>query len=172
MTIEEALRTALEYEAKVRAVYSDAVSRASDPVAKKVFGVLADEEQSHLHYLHQRLDELRETGKVTAGGLRTAIPSKEAIKEAVEKLRAKTRVPQKPAGGELDLFRSALQVETETSSFYKRMAEEMSPEGRELFRRFVEIEEGHLAIVQAEMDARTGLGYWFDVREFDLSGAA
>jgi hypothetical protein len=37
-----------------------------------------------------------------------------------------------------------------------------------LFQRFVEIEQGHLAIVQAEIDSVSGLGFWFDMREFDL----
>jgi hypothetical protein len=47
----------------------------------------------------------------------------------------------------------------------------LPPEGRPLFERFVEIENGHLAIVQAEMDVVSGLGYWFDMREFNIEGA-
>jgi rubrerythrin len=172
MTVEEALRTSLEYEAKVKAVYDDAVKRAEDPKARKVFGVLAKEEQMHLDYLRERLDELRSTGRLTAGGLETVIPSREAILEGVSRLKREVDVPAHPKGGELDLFRAALNVERETSSFYKRMVNELGPEGREFFARFVEIEEGHVAIVQAEIDAASGMGYWFDVREFDLSHPA
>jgi rubrerythrin len=172
MTIEEALRTSLEYEAKVKALYDDAVRKSDDPVAKKVFGVLAKEEQWHLDYLHERLEELRSTGKVSAGGLPTVIPSRHSIREGIETLKKKVEVRDRPRGRELDLFRAALAVEVETSGFYKRMVEELGPEGKEFFSRFVEIEEGHLAIVQAEIDAATGMGYWFDVREFDLSHPA
>ncbi len=172
MTIEEALRTSLEYEAKVKALYDDAVRKATDPMAKKVFGVLSKEEQWHLDYLHERLDELRSTGKISTGGLQTVIPSKQSIREGIEALKEKVEVGDRPAGGELELFRAALAVENETSSFYKRMVSELGPEGKEFFARFVEIEEGHLAIVQAEIDAATGMGYWFDVREFDLSHPA
>jgi hypothetical protein len=32
----------------------------------------------------------------------------------------------------------------------------------------LEIEEGHVSIVQAELDSVQGLGYWFDVPEFAL----
>ena len=34
-----------------------------------------------------------------------------------------------------------------------------------LFARFLEIEEGHVNLVQAEMDSLNGLGTWFDVLE-------
>ena len=36
------------------------------------------------------------------------------------------------------------------------------------FGRFLEIEQGHQAIVRAEIDALTGMGFWFDFQEFDL----
>ena len=47
-------------------------------------------------------------------------------------------------------------------------AELRAGEERALFQRFLEIEDGHHAIVQAELDAVQGLGYWFDVQEFKL----
>jgi len=34
----------------------------------------------------------------------------------------------------------------------------------------VEIEDGHVAIVQAEMDSLTGNGWWFDTFEVQLEG--
>ena len=71
-------------------------------------------------------------------------------------------------GQELDMMRKALALETETSSFYRKMVDELPPDARPLFSRFVEIEEGHLAIVQAEIDYMSGTGFWFDTQEFDL----
>ncbi len=41
-------------------------------------------------------------------------------------------------------------------------------EYRGLFARFLEIEQAHLLIVQAEIDAIAGHGSWFDVMEFRL----
>ncbi len=49
---------------------------------------------------------------------------------------------------------------------YKQMVATLDAEGKSLFERFVEIEEGHLAIVQAEIDMVSGTGYWFDTAEF------
>jgi rubrerythrin len=71
-------------------------------------------------------------------------------------------------GTELKMLGKALEAERKTSSFYRKMAAELPAEGQKLFQRFVEIEEGHVAIVQAEMDAVTGNGAWFDVLEIKL----
>ena len=67
----------------------------------------------------------------------------------------------------MELLSKALQMEIDTSNFYKRMVEEMGEEG-ELFARFLEIEEGHQAIVQAEMDFSGRTGYLFDFQDFGM----
>ncbi len=59
-------------------------------------------------------------------------------------------------------------MEAETSRFYESLVQDLPEEHRPLFERFVEIEQGHLAIVQAELDNLRGLGFWFDVQEFDM----
>jgi hypothetical protein len=48
------------------------------------------------------------------------------------------------------------------------MVGELPAEGQSLFARFLEIEEGHMAVVQAEIDNVNQLGFWFDLKEFDL----
>ena len=74
-------------------------------------------------------------------------------------------------GNELESLNRALEVERETSSFYKQMVATLDADGKKLFERFVEIEEGHVAIVQAEMDLVSGSGFWFDTAEFSLEKA-
>ena len=71
-------------------------------------------------------------------------------------------------GGELQMLSRAFDVEVKTSNFYKKMVTELTSEGQQLFARFVEIEEGHLAIVRAEIDYFSRSGYWFDFKEFDM----
>jgi rubrerythrin len=69
------------------------------------------------------------------------------------------------------MLEKALAVETETSGFYKKMVAELPPEGRAFFERFVEIELGHVALVEAELNSVQGAGFWFDMPEFDLEKA-
>lgn len=84
MTIERAIQTAIEFENEVRDVYKAAAEEAVDPVGKRVFTVLANEEQGHVDYLQSRLEEWRKTGKVDPVALDTAVPSREVVAEAAD----------------------------------------------------------------------------------------
>lgn len=167
MNLEEAIKTAIEYENKVFQTYQEAQAKAADPVGQRIFRVLADEEKGHVDYLQSRLTEWQKTGAITVESLDTAIPQCDAIKEASSKLGEHLE-KKSLTQDEIDLLQRALEVEQETSAFYKRMVDELDNEGQALFKRFVEIEEGHVAIVTAEMDSVKGLGFWFDMQEFQL----
>jgi rubrerythrin len=69
---------------------------------------------------------------------------------------------------EIGFLKEALDLERKTSAFYGELVEKLAPEHRGLFSRFLEIENGHVAIVQAEIDALAGHGHWFDFMEFSL----
>jgi rubrerythrin len=166
MTIEEAIKTSLQFENRVVGVYRQAVNEAQDPVGKKVFQSLADDEVKHVEYLEHKLEEWRKTGRVTPAELGTVVPSRDKIEAAVRNLQSKVAAPA--PDNEVRLLRQALQVEVETSDFYQRMVRELPPEGRKLFERFVEIEDGHKTIVQAEIDSVSGSGFYFDMPEFNL----
>jgi rubrerythrin len=98
--------------------------------------------------------------------LNTVIPSRERIRKAISTLEAHRSGDER--GGELQMLTRALDVEVKTNEFYKRMVKELPKEGKQLFAHFVEIEEGHLAIVRAEIDYLSKTGYWFDFKEFDM----
>ena len=174
LSIEAALKTAIDFEKRIKEIYKEASKQAQDPVGRRVFAALAEEEQGHLDYLRSRLREWQNTGRITPEKLGTAIPPKKVIEREMEAIKEQVHSHDfdKSKNTELKMLNSALEVEIETSDFYKRMVEELPREGQALFKRFVEIEDGHQAIVQAEIDYISGPGYWFDFREFDLSGGA
>ncbi|OGL41115.1 MAG: hypothetical protein A2161_07895 [Candidatus Schekmanbacteria bacterium RBG_13_48_7] len=165
MTLEEAIKMALDYEKKVRNVYKTAADSASNDTGKKVFNVLAKEEQGHIDYLQTKLNEWKKTGKVIAEKLATVVPSKRVIEDGVKKLDIHLSNAKK--GSEREFLSKALQLEIDTSNFYKKMAAELGKDGN-LFARFLEIEEGHQAIVQAEMDFNDRTGYLFDFQDFGM----
>ena len=168
MTVEEAIRTGIVFEKKVHATYQTAAKRAEDPVARRVFTTLADEEQGHVNYLESRLTEWQKNGRLSGEKLETVLPAAERIRGGLQRLRAQVSKRQGSFAGELDSLRQALAAEEETSTFYRQMVQELPPEGQALFARFLEIEEGHAALVQAEIDNVTHMGFWFDLKEFDL----
>ncbi len=169
MDLEAAIKSALEYENHVEDLYEEAAKSATDDVARRVFQTLADEERGHVRYLESRLEEWQRTGAITTEGLETAFPPRDVIEEGVKKLIATAEPRKRDCSIELGLLQQALDLEVQTSEFYARMVGELDAEGRRLFERFVQIEEGHKAIVQAEIDSVSGLGFWFDYQEFDLS---
>jgi rubrerythrin len=164
--LEQAIKTAIGYETRVLDVYRKSEGRTKDPVGRKVLRVLALEESEHLAYLTKRLEEWTATGKVTPSRLKSALPSKEQIQESQKRLDS--QAPAGDARAEQEILENALSVEQETSRFYREMVHQLDRQGQALFEPFVEIEEGHLMIVQAELDNLRGLGYWLDFQEFDL----
>ena len=172
MKLEQAITTALEYEGRVHRTYSEAAENTENDVARRVFSTLRDEEADHIKYLRDRLDEWRSTGKITVAELDTALVPKAEIEASAATLRQRLQGSHRQIRGtEFESLKKALDVERETSAFYKKMVATLDDDGRRLFERFVEIEEGHVAIVQAEMDLVSGTGFWFDTAEFSLEKA-
>jgi rubrerythrin len=168
MKLDDAIKVALEYETGVHKIYLEAMEKVSDESAKRIFKVLCDEEMGHLVYLRERLDEWQKTGKIKVKKLGTSIPARATIDKGLEDLRKTVKPKPTRQILELELLKKALDAEIKTSIFYKEMVRTLDGAGQELFKRFVEIEEGHEAIVQAEINTVGNWGFWFDTPEFRL----
>jgi rubrerythrin len=164
--LETAIQTAIDYETKIRDIYQDAGQSVHDPEGKKFFKMMGDDEQYHIDYLMERLSLWRESGKLSAKKLISNVPSKKIIRKESDKIRA--HMSTKDLSSIKVTLSRALQAEVETSNFYKKLVNEMSDESQEMFAQFLEIEENHIAAVQAELDYITHTGYWFDFKEFDM----
>jgi rubrerythrin len=165
MTLEDAIVLAIEYETKVRDSYVEAAAAAGDEVGKKIFKTLGDEEQGHIDYLNHKLAELKDSGRVKPESLETVVPPAHVISDGVAKLQQ--HLEARDTGQEKELLSKALKLEQETSNFYASMVDQLGEDG-EVFARFVEIEKGHLAIVQAELDYHSQTGYFFDFQDFGM----
>ena len=169
--LDEAIKTAIEFEKNVLTVYREAGVNAVDPVGQRVFSTLAREEAGHVAYLESRLTEWQRSGRIVLEELRTIVPDKARISEARERMARPVGSPTASSSAfstEPGFLQRALAAERETSAFYRQMVSELTDDSRRLFARFLEIEEGHIAIVEAELDAVNGYGFWFGMREFDL----
>jgi rubrerythrin len=164
--MEKAIQTAIGYETKIRDIYRNAAQSVLDPEGRRFFKMLGDDEQYHLDYLKERLKSWQKTGKLSVEKLDSAVPSKEMIQKETETVKA--RVSTEDLSSIKVILGRALQAEVETSAFYETMVNKMTREGQQMFARFLEIEENHIAAVQAELDYITHTGYWFDFKEFDM----
>jgi rubrerythrin len=172
MDLTEALAKAIDYERQVRDHYAKCSKLTVDPHGKRVFAILAREEQGHLEHLESRQEEWLRTGAVTALDVPTILPPVAHIEAEALKAAAAPRPAAVPGSGmpELDFLKEALELERKTSGFYQEMVSCLEPRWRPLFDRFLEIEDGHVTIVQAEIDSLVGHGHWFDFMEFSLEG--
>jgi rubrerythrin len=166
MTLEEAIKTALEYEYKIRDIYLEGVQAIEDAAGKKIFQELADDEQRHVDYLEYKLDEWQKTGKITPQKLESTIPSGSVIRKEAAKIRSQMKRDDR--GLKQQMLSTALKMEIETSNFYRQMVDRLTEEGRQMFARFLEIEDNHIEAVQFELDHVSHSGYWFGFEEFDM----
>ena len=166
MKLQEAITVAIDFEKKVRDHYLRGAKDIPEPQGRKVFATLGKEEQGHVDYLEHCLAQWKKTGRVPNVALRSILPKGvKWIEGERKKLSGGKRVATKT---ELDALKIALQHEKEADGFYHKLVQELPMEDRGLFEKFLEIEDGHLAIVQAQLDSVQGMGFWFDVAEFRL----
>ena len=169
MTPEEAIKTAIEYEKDVAELYLEAVQGTEHKGAKKFFQLMHDEEQMHVDYLENKLVQWLSKEDVSDTEIGSVIPSAEAVAKGLESLKP-TMSKDKTAsyGPEIAMLKRALKAEEKTSAFYEELAGQLPDKLQHIFRRFLEIENGHRAAVEAELDAVEGNGFWYDIQEFTM----
>ena len=166
MKIEEAIKTAIEYETKILAVYTQAADDVEDARGKKVLHMLADEEQGHVTYLQDKLIKWQEQGVLNFDGLPSQLPSADLIRAKANKVGGE--FSGKSLAHERQILERALKAEIETSNFYEGLVAGLAGDGQRMFARFLEIENEHLQLVQAELDFAAQSGFWFDFAEIDM----
>lgn len=157
---------ALKFEEKIRDLYRSADKIIDDEHGKAIFRALAEDEQSHIDFLHYSLHQLQQNSSIDITGLTTPIPSREQIEAKIETMKAK--IPERMLGDIKTVLNSALQLEKETSAFYEDACAKTEGEIRTLFEKFLEIEQRHVEFVQIELDHASGSGIWFDFMEINL----
>ena len=167
MKLQEAIAVAIDFEKKVRDHYLRGAKEISEPLGRKVFALLGKEEQGHVDYLEHCLAQWKKTGKVPNVPLKTILPKGSKWIEG-ERKKVSAQAKRVATKTELDALKLALQHEREADAFYHKLVQELPKDDQPLFAKFLEIEDGHLAIVQAQLDSVQGMGFWFDVAEFRL----
>jgi rubrerythrin len=168
MNLKEAITIALDFERKVRDHYFRFAKAIEDPQGRKVFEKLGAEEQGHVDYLEYCYSEWQKSGKVPSIQLKTVLPKgKKWIKEAQNKLQARPG-KRTAAATEIEALKQALEFEKQADGFYRKFIAELPEGDRAMFTKFIEIEDGHLELVQAQLDNLQGNGFWFDTMEFRL----
>jgi rubrerythrin len=80
----------------------------------------------------------------------------------------KTEIPKQMLGDVKSVLGSALKLEKETSAFYRDACSKTEGAIKNIFEKFLEIEERHVDVVQIELDHAQHNGVWFNFLEVDL----
>jgi len=170
MDLQEAIVVALEFERKVRDHYLRGAEDIADPHGRRVFATLGKEEQRHVDYLERCLGLWRKAGKVPNVPLESVLPADMTWIEGEKKKLSARKDRRVAPKTEIAALKTALQHEKEADAFYRKLVSELPKGDRRLFDKFLRIEDGHLALVQAQFDAVHGRGFWFDIAEFIQDG--
>ncbi|SDO48954.1 ferritin family protein [Desulforhopalus singaporensis] len=166
MTSQEIFTSALVYERKIRDLYRQAVTVIDDRRGRQIFDALARDEQSHVDFLEYSLEQLKKNDNIDIEKLQTPIPTRKQIEADVDKLR--TAIPEKMLGDVKRVLASALKLEKETSAFYRDACAKTEGEIESILKKFLDIEERHVDVVQIELDHASNSGLWFNFMEVDL----
>jgi rubrerythrin len=148
-----ALQMAIQTEIDGYSFYQRFSERTEDPVARSMFERLAQDEVMHLELLRNTRDMLRDSGQWTEY---KGLPI-----ELVEGLPifSRERVEQNIVAytSDLSALRMAYLIEKDAVDFYTRAAQETSdPNGKRMFQDLVEMELGHLRLLEGEYDFLRG----------------
>jgi rubrerythrin len=164
MNSQDIFKTALAYEKKIRDLYLSAIDTIDDDRGKDLFKALADDEQSHVAFLEYNLDRLASNGEIELETPSSRLSS--AVDTDVS--RMKQKIPEQLLGDIKRALNAALVLEVETSQFYKKACEDSKGPVKEILKKFYEIEQRHVDVVQIQLDHASGNGYWFNFMETDM----
>ncbi len=166
MDIQSGLKTAMEMELKIRNIYTQAFEKCPDEAGRRFLAMMRDDEQYHHDYLEKRLKEWLQSGDIQFQSIKMNVPAGQQIDACIQQVRQAMKTEDR--GMMQQMLSNALKGEVLTSEFYKKMVSDSDGAAKEMFARFLEIENGHIAAVQAELDFVMKTGYWFDFKEFDM----
>lgn len=166
MIIETALQKAILYEKKIAQIYEKAAQQSLDSRGREIFELLAKEERDHVAYLTHKWEVWQAEKELSSTDLQTALAHAKHREHSAESVAA-TLSPAETQQ-ELALLEMARNAEAETSQYYEELITSLPVEGQTFFRRFLEIEQAHLDLVQFEIDSLTRSGFWMGIQEFDM----
>jgi rubrerythrin len=153
----DAVKTAIMTEMQGYELYKGAAERTKDPEARRMFDLLAQEEESHNRMLHEQFKSLMQLKSFTP-------PPSVEHGEGFETLVAddKWRRSLKFGNMELSAVSIGANLEARAIAFYQQAAQATTdPEGRKVFEWLVHWEEDHLKwmrTLEDELQQR----YWAD----------
>jgi len=146
----DALKTALEAELTGHAFYKNAAANTKDPMGKKTFARMAEEEMGHFNYLRHQYQAVLETGNYDfSKKLGKGDPAHAGNPIFSEELKARI----KDSHFEVSALTIGMKLEMEAVKYYTTCADAArSPEAKQLYSRLADWERDHFVAFKRQLE--------------------
>ncbi len=146
--------------------YLNFAHKSKSMTGKNMFIRLAKDEYDHMNILEGIKANIVE-GKVME---KPQIPTEE-IETLLPKIKSKDGLIKGEEGAsDIEALKMALEFEKKAANYFAELAEKAEDEEtKKLARELARWEETHYDLIQAEIDSITNTGFYFGVKEFEMS---
>jgi len=135
----EVLKTAILLERRGKAFYTQAARQTESKSAKKIFEMMAEEEDAHIDFLTRQFKSYRDNHEFLKND-----PPPEEDETVVEILSEKIKNEINAAGFEAAAISAAIDFENRAIEVYSRRAEEATdPNEKDAYKMLADWERGH-----------------------------
>ena len=154
----EILKHAILLEKRGNAFYLNAMENSTDPDVKRIFQIMADEEEDHVKFLSQQFKSVQASGKFD----QTIVMENDGVTVADEVLSKNIKDKISAASFEAAAISSAIDMENRAIATYSERAESADNEDeRNFYRWLAEWERGHHKIL-FQLDQELKEKIWYD----------
>ena len=158
------LREGIALERRGLREYLKFARRTKSETGKNMFITLASDEVDHAQILEDQLVHYQENKTWHTVHIETS-----QFQKIVGRIAELSQKKEAEGVEEKEALRLAMDLELRAVEYYKRGLEKASDNSlREMFQKFVTMEEAHYAILNAELDSIEKNSFWFDIPEFRL----
>ena len=137
---EDILKTAILLELRGKAFYTTAARQSGSDAVRKIFTMMAEEEDVHVEYLSRQFAEYEKTGKFAKKDITDPVDDTEAILILSEKVKKEISA----AGFEAAAISAAIDFENRAVEVYQQRADEAAdPNEKEMYQSLANWERTH-----------------------------
>jgi rubrerythrin len=164
----EILTNAISMEIEGKEFFEEAAGKLKNQRARDTFISLVKQEQRHIDILSAELSRLSDgKGWASLAEMKDSTPA--YARKSVFKDKEIRRIRLGADAGELEVLNVGIEVEKKSIEYYRDAANQTTDtKARTIFTWLVGEEAGHLTILSAEYENRTGSGFYYDNMEFSL----
>lgn len=157
-TALDILKTAILLEKRGKAFYETVAGKTDDEDVKKIFSIMAKEEQLHIEFLSQHYKNFEQSGNFKKVDMQPK--ADESVADMVLSKEISNRISA--AGFEAAAISAAIDMENKAIEVYSRRAKESSdPVEKELFDFLANWEKSHHKILH-ELNEELKEKIWYD----------